>query len=104
MPRPSDWRRTMRLAKRSMPMSSSSIFSISAWKEPTPGATIFAYEATIAALERKVGQLTMELDLFKETPRLRLVSDSKVVGYAISRNIDTTLALQEAGLRGSMSF
>ena len=34
------------------------------------------YEAKIAALERKVGQLTMELDLLKKTPRLRLVSDN----------------------------
>jgi transposase len=34
------------------------------------------YEAKIAALERKVGQLTMELELLKKTPRLRLVSDS----------------------------
>jgi transposase-like protein len=33
-------------------------------------------EAKIAALERKVGQLTMEIDLLKKTPRLRLVSDS----------------------------
>ena len=35
------------------------------------------YEARIAALERKVGQLTMELDLAKKTPRLRLVSGSE---------------------------
>jgi transposase len=35
------------------------------------------YEAKIAALERKVGQLTMELDLLKKTPRLRLVSDNE---------------------------
>lgn len=35
------------------------------------------YEAKIAALERKVGQLTMELDLAKKTPRLRLVSDNE---------------------------
>ena len=35
------------------------------------------YEAKIADLERKVGQLTMELDLLKKTPRLRLVSDSE---------------------------
>lgn len=33
------------------------------------------YEAKIAALERKVGQLTMELELLKKTPRLHLVSD-----------------------------
>ena len=36
------------------------------------------YEARIAALERKVGQLTMELDLQKKAaPRLRLVSGSE---------------------------
>ena len=35
------------------------------------------YEAKIAALERKVGQLTMELDLLKKAPRLRLVIGSE---------------------------
>jgi transposase len=35
------------------------------------------YEARIAALERKVGQLTMELDLQKKAPRLRLVSSDE---------------------------
>ena len=35
------------------------------------------YEGKIAALERKVGQLTMELDLLKKAPRLRLVTDSE---------------------------
>ncbi len=34
-------------------------------------------EAKIAAFERKVGQLTMELDLVKKTPRLRLVRDNE---------------------------
>jgi transposase len=34
------------------------------------------YEAKIAALERKVGQLTIELELLKKTPRLQLVSSS----------------------------
>jgi len=38
---------------------------------------VIDYEAKIAALERKVGQLTMELDLVKKTPRLRLVSDNE---------------------------
>jgi transposase len=33
--------------------------------------------AQIAALERKVGQLTMELDLLKKTPRLRIVGDNE---------------------------
>ena len=40
-------------------------------------ALIPEYEAKIAALERKGGQLTMELDLLKKKPRLRLVSDSE---------------------------
>lgn len=34
-------------------------------------------DAKIAALERKVGQLTMELELLKKTSRLRLVSGSE---------------------------
>lgn len=38
---------------------------------------IAEYEAKVAALERKVGQLTMELELVKKTPRLRLVSDNE---------------------------
>lgn len=43
-------------------------------------ATVLAeYEAKIAALERKVGQLTMELDLLKKVPRLHLVSTSEPV-------------------------
>ena len=42
--------------------------------DPVPMAE---YEAKIAALERKVGQLTMELDLLKKTPRLRLVIGSE---------------------------
>jgi hypothetical protein len=35
------------------------------------------YEAKIAALERKVGQLTMELELLKKTPRLQLVTSNE---------------------------
>jgi len=38
---------------------------------------VIDYEDKIAALERKVGQLTMELDLVKKTPRLRLVSGNE---------------------------
>jgi transposase len=38
---------------------------------------ISEYELKIAALERKVGQLTMELDLLKKSPRLRLLSSSE---------------------------
>jgi transposase-like protein len=45
--------------------------------EEAEASVIAEYEARIAALERKVGQLTMELDLAKKTPRLRLVSDSE---------------------------
>jgi transposase-like protein len=40
-------------------------------------AAVAEYEARIAALERKVGQLTMELDLQKKAPRLRLVPGSE---------------------------
>jgi transposase len=40
-------------------------------------ATVIAeYEARIAALERKVGQLTMELDLAKKTPRQPTEADN----------------------------
>ncbi|MBN8758161.1 MULTISPECIES: transposase [Variovorax] len=38
--------------------------------EEAEASVIAEYEAKIAALERKVGQLTMELDLVKKTPRL----------------------------------
>ena len=41
------------------------------------------YEAQIAALERKVGQLTMELDLLKKTPNLRLVTGNSSVTSSI---------------------
>ncbi len=44
--------------------------------EDAAASTVAEYEAQIAALERKVGQLTMELDLLKKTPRLRLVSNN----------------------------
>ena len=45
--------------------------------EEVEASMVIDYEAKIAALERKVGQLTMELDLVKKTPRLRLVSDNE---------------------------
>jgi transposase len=45
--------------------------------EEVEAAVVSEYEAKIAALERKVGQLTMELDLLKKTPHLRLVSGSE---------------------------
>ena len=45
--------------------------------EEAEASVISEYEAKIAALERKVGQLTMELDLVKKTPRLRNVSGSE---------------------------
>lgn len=44
---------------------------------PIDPVLVAEYEARIAALERKVGQLTMELDLQKKAPRLRLVSGSE---------------------------
>ena len=37
--------------------------------EEAKASVIAEYETRIAALERKVGQLTMELDLVKKTPR-----------------------------------
>lgn len=39
--------------------------------EEVGAADVADYEAKIAALERKVGQLTMEIDLLKKMPRLR---------------------------------
>ena len=45
--------------------------------EEAEATLVTEYEAKIAALERKVGQLTMELDLLKKAPRLRLVSDNE---------------------------
>ena len=45
--------------------------------EEIEASVLAEYEGKIAALERKVGQLTMELDLLKKTPRLRLVSDNE---------------------------
>ena len=45
-------------------------------QEPDP-VLVAQYEAKIAALERKVGQLTMEVDLLKKAPRLRLVSGNE---------------------------
>ncbi|MDI7865195.1 transposase [Rhizobiaceae bacterium n13] len=45
--------------------------------EEAEASVIAEYEARIAALERKVGQLTMELDLVKKTPRQHPVSDSE---------------------------
>jgi transposase len=43
-------------------------------REEAAASTIAEYEAKIAALERKVGQLTMELDLVKKTARSRTAS------------------------------
>ena len=44
--------------------------------EEAEASVIAEYEAHIAALERKVGQLTMELDLVKKTPRQPIAGDS----------------------------
>lgn len=44
--------------------------------EEAEASVIAEYEARIAALERKVGQLTMELDLAKKTPRIPTVNGS----------------------------
>ena len=45
--------------------------------EGADASVISEYEVKIAALERKVGQLNMRLDLAKKTPRLRLVSGNE---------------------------
>lgn len=45
--------------------------------EEVEADVIAEYEAKVATLERKVGQLTMELELVKKTPRLRLVNDNE---------------------------
>lgn len=46
-------------------------------EEAAVAAALEEYEARIAALERKVGQLTMENDLLKKTlPRSRSASDA----------------------------
>ena len=44
--------------------------------EEVEASRVNDYEAKIAAFERKVGRLTMKLDLLKKTPSLRLVSSS----------------------------
>jgi len=65
--------------------------------EEVEASLVMDYEAKIAALERKVGQLTMELDLFKKTPHLRLVSDN-----ASSQTLRTSASrLASASLRRS---
>ncbi len=45
--------------------------------EEAEASVIVEYEARIAALERKVGQLTMELDLAKKTSRMRTAIGSE---------------------------
>lgn len=45
--------------------------------EEAEASVVAEYEAKIAALERKVGQLTMELDLVKKTPRHPIVGDNE---------------------------
>lgn len=44
--------------------------------EEAEAAVLVEYQAKIAALERKVGQLTMELDLLKKTPAPQPVSNN----------------------------
>ena len=45
--------------------------------EEVAASTMAEYEAKIAALERKVGQLTMELDLVKKTVHLKAVRSNE---------------------------
>ena len=44
--------------------------------EEAEAAVIVEYQAKIAALEHKVGRLTLELDLLKKTPSPRLAINS----------------------------
>jgi transposase-like protein len=46
-------------------------------EEVAAASVVAENEAKIAALERKVGQLTIEIDLLKKTPRLHLVSNNE---------------------------
>jgi len=46
-------------------------------REDVAASTVVEYDPHIAALERKVGKLTMELDLLKNTLRLQLVSNNE---------------------------
>jgi transposase-like protein len=64
--------------------------------EEVEASVVIDYEAKIAALERKVGQLTMELDLVKKTPRLRLVSDNESSSIASPRPISRSRAATAA--------
>jgi transposase len=45
--------------------------------EEAEASVIAEYEVRIASLERKVGQLTMELDLAKKTPRQPTATDNE---------------------------
>ena len=45
--------------------------------EEAEASVIAEYETRIAALERKVGQLTMELDLAKKTARMPIASSNE---------------------------
>lgn len=49
--------------------------------------TLVQYEAKIAALGRKVGQLTMEFDRLKKAPRLTVVSSSETPPIASTASI-----------------
>jgi transposase len=45
-------------------------------EEESSAEKLVPYETKIATLERKVGQLMMEVDLLKKTPRLKVVNSS----------------------------
>ena len=47
--------------------------------EEAEAAVIDEYEAKIAALERKIGPLTMEIDVLKKTPRRRSENASETL-------------------------
>jgi hypothetical protein len=70
--------------------------------EEAEAAVIDEYEAKIAALERKIGQLTMEIDVLKKTPRRRSENASETLSIvtgpmAVLSEGDATTA-QSAGV------
>ncbi|MDP9927988.1 hypothetical protein [Variovorax paradoxus] len=80
--------------------------------EEVEASVVADFGPKFAALEREVGQLTMELELVKKTPRLRFVSDSVQEGgvhpitpilgqRSVESNMETT---QKNWLMPGLSF
>ena len=66
--------------------------------EAAEASVIAEYEAHIAALERKVGQLTMELDLVKKTPRQQIAGGNETSSIVTARGL-----LRQAGVQNDRS-